>query len=117
MKHDYMEGGIYTRNDGTIAICCGLYEAKNGIKQVVFIEPPNCEEDTHDQIVEKMKKLNVEKLDSIRVVPIDSVEYQFWYLGMLSTEVYNRIHIQMPNKIHCIVGNNFLAFAYKKMEG
>lgn len=77
MKHDYMEGGIYTRNDGTIAICCGLYEAKNGIKQVVFIEPPNCEEDTHDQIVEKMKKLNVEKLDSIRVVPIDSVEYQF----------------------------------------
>lgn len=75
MEHDYMESGIYTRNDGTIAICCGLYEAKNGMKQVVFIEPPNYEEDTHDQIVEKMKKLNVEKLDSIRIVPIDSVEY------------------------------------------
>ena len=75
MEYDYMEGGIYTRNDGTIAICCELYEAKNGIKQVVFIDPPNCEEATHDQIVEKMKKLNVEKLDSIMVVPIDSVEY------------------------------------------
>lgn len=116
MEHDYMEGGIYTRNDGTIAICCGLYEAKNEMKQVVFIEPPNCEEDMHDQIVEKMRELKVEELDGLIVVPIDSVEYQFGYLGMLPTDVYANIHLQMPNEIHCFVGNDFIAFAYKNKE-
>ena len=112
-----MEGGIYTRNDGTIAICCGLYEAKNAMKKVVFIEPPNCKEGTHDQIVEKMRQLNVKELDSLMVVPIDSVTYQFGYLGMLPNDVYTKIHIQLPSEIHCFVGNDFLVFSYKKMEG
>lgn len=117
MEHNYMESGIYTRNDGTIAICCGLYEANNAMKKVVFIEPPNCKEGTHDQIVEKMRKLNVKELDGLMVVPIDSVKYQFGYLGMLPNDVYTKIHIQLPSEIHCFVVNYFLTFAYKNEGG
>lgn len=107
MMEMYLDGGIYTDEKGTTAICMGRYVDKCDVAYVGLIELVGFNGASNTDILKYLGDREIKTIhNEIRLLSINNYTYQYGYLGQLPKPLYKHIFSKILDTL----------FAYKQHE-
>lgn len=107
MMEMYLDGGIYTDEKGTTAICMWRYVDKCDVAYVGLIELVGFNGASNTDILKYLGDREIKTIhNEIRLLSINNYTYQYGYLGQLPKPLYKHIFSKILDTL----------FAYKQHE-